>query len=197
MTEFQDVLQGRADIRRLTDNLLDKVSVADSLSADRQPEKSVRLEVVVSGATVSSGLVNIAGSDNETFNFSDNGTQIGSKNFTSISGITMSGIEDGFVEIKAITRTGQPVNQEASVYSNIPVRFFATSGKITMQASGEERITKYKFMAEPDKIIKENDIFYALSGIIAGITRASVEFVEAPRDFDGATHHIECEVKPL
>lgn len=197
MTEFQDVLRGRANIKRLDSRLLDKAAVAASLSADRQPGKTTRLQIEVVGATVSSGLVNIAGSTNEAFSFSGNGVQVSTKDFTSISGVTLSGISDGFIEIKAVSRSGQPVNQEISIYNNIAVRFFADQGRVTMKPSGEERITKYKFMAEPDKIIKENDIFYALSGVIAGITRASVEFVEAPRDFDGATHHIECGVEPL
>lgn len=196
MSEFTDILTSSLKIKRLTAHLLDKVGVSASLSVDRQPQRACRLNVAVSGATIQSGLVNIAGSTNESFAFTENDIKIGIKDFTSISGIAVSGISDGFIEIKAVSRTGQPVNQEKEIYDSLAVRFFAISGRIRMQASGQEKIAKYKFMAAPDKVIQENDLIYAIAGI-QGMTRGQVNFVEQIMDFDGATHHVEAEVMPL
>lgn len=196
MSELTDVLTGRLNLKRMTADLLDGVSVSDSMNVDRQPPKACRLVVDIEGATISTGLVNVAGSTTETFSFSENGPKIGIKDFTSISGVTISGISGGTIGIKAVTRTGQPINQETTVYSNMAVRFYAISGKIRMIAAGQEKAAKYKFMAAPDKVIKENDIFYAVSGV-QGLTMGRVDFVEEVIDLDGVTHHIEAEVLGL
>lgn len=196
MSEFTDILTSSLKIKRLTDSLLDKKAVAGSISTDRQPPRASRLKVEIVGATITSGLVNVAGSTNESFAFTENDIKIGLKDFTSISGITLSGISDGFIEVKAVSPIGQPINQEQEIYSSLSVKFFPLSGKIRMIAAGQEKVAKYKFMTAPDKVIKGNDLIYALSGI-QGLTRGQVTFVEEIIDFDGLTHHIEAEVMPL
>jgi len=49
-------------------------------------------------------------------------------------------------------------------------------------------------MVAPDKDVRENDIIYAVSGIM-GLTIGIVSFVSGIFDFNGITHHIHCEVK--
>lgn len=196
MSEFSDILTSEIQLKRLTDDLLDKSAVLGSMNSSRQPSKTSRLKVIIDGATVSNGLVNVAGSTNESFAFSQNDIKIGEKDFISISGITTSGISDGFIEIKAVSVIGQPINQEVEVYSSLKVRFYPIDGKIRMMAMGQEKIAKYKFMCESDKVVKENDLIYALSGI-QGLTRGQVSFVEQILDFAGLTHHLENEVIPL
>lgn len=195
MSELSDVLTGRLRLRRLTPNLVDKsVSIA-SLAITRQPAQSCRLVAEVEGATIGAGSIAFAGSTNETLNFTENTVVVGSKDFTSLSTITVSGISNGFITVRAVTKMGQPINQEKDVYSSLPVRFYPMAGKIRMLAVGQEKIAKYKFMADYDKDIKENDIIYGLSQV-AGLTRGMISFVEHIFDLDGITHHIEAEVIP-
>lgn len=193
MSELTDILTGRANVNRLTDILLASQAILGSLSVDRQPPKECRIRVEIVGATILTGLVNIAGNTNETLSFSGNGIKIGEKNFTSISGITTSGISDGFIEVKAVSRTGQPVNQEIVIYSNLPVRFYAQDGRIRMMPQGQQKIAKYKAIVAPGTPVQERDLIYVVSGI-QGLTRGVIAFVEEVMDFEGATHHYEPEI---
>ncbi len=103
------------------------------------------------------------------------------------------------VDIKRLNKIstsllGQPVNQETTIYSSLPVRFEAIKGSIRMMAAGQQKVAQYKIYAEAGKDIRENDFVYAISGI-AGLTRARVSFVDQMFDFDGITHHLECELE--
>jgi len=196
LSDLTDILNGRADLKRFTANLVDRKATIAAPSVDRQPEKSCRLVVEVVGATILAGTVVIAGSTNETFSFGADGVTVGEKNFTSLSGITVAGISNGFIEVRAATKTGQAINQEKTIYSNMPVRFYPVkmSNVVKMMAAGQQDIARHKFMAGPNyPDIQVNDFVYALSGV-AGLTRGCVSFVEGCLDFDGATHHYEAEV---
>jgi hypothetical protein len=193
MSEFTDILTASIQLKRLTDNVLDNKAVAASMSADRNPRASSRLAIEVAGCTIAAGSVTVAGSTNEVFSFTENGVRVGTKDFTSISGITVAGISDGFIQIRAVTKTGQPINQERTIYASLAVRFFALSGKIRMMATGQEKVAEYGLMAAPGMDIQENDIIYPVSGI-SGLTMGRVSFVEDLFDFDGSTTHIEAEI---
>jgi len=193
-----DVLSARININRLTYKVLDSVAVGLTLSANRQPGASCRLEVAVSGATISNGLVSVAGNVNETFSFSENTSFIGSQDFSSINvdGITISGIEDGFIEISTVTKTGSKVSQEQTIHSNIAARFYSVDGRLRRMPAGDEKPAEYKIMLSGDYDVRENDIFEAVSGSF-GITRGQLSFVDHILDFSGVTHHIEAEIIPL
>ncbi|MBI4708242.1 MAG: hypothetical protein HY761_10030 [Candidatus Omnitrophica bacterium] len=193
MSEFTDILTAVVNIKRFTPYLLDNINVAASLSANRQPEKSCRLALEIDGCTVSTGLVTVSGNTIETFSFTNNGFKVGIKDFTSVSSILVSGISNGFIQVKAVSKTGQPVNQEKDIYNSLAVRFEALEGSIRMMAPGEQKKAEYKMYAAPDKILQENDLVYAVSGIV-GITVGLISFVDTLMDFDGATDHIECEI---
>jgi len=196
VSELTDILTGRLRLLRLTPNLVDKKATIATLVIDRQPAKAVRLSVFVEGATIATGNVSIAGSTTETLNFTVNDTKVSAKEFSSISGITLDGISNGFITVKAVSKLGQPVNQEKEVYSSLPVRFYAKNAKIRMMAVGQEnQVSKYSFMAGPDKDIQENDIATAISQV--SLARSQISFVETLYDFDGATHHIEADVQPI
>ena len=196
MSELTEILTARANITRLTDVLMDQIAIAASLSVDRQPDESCKIKVTLVGCTIGTGLVNIAGTTNEALTFSENGVGIGIKDFMNITGITTSGISDGFIEVKGVSKTGYPIDQEMTIHSNLPVRFYAQDGRIRMMKQGEEKIAKYTVMVAPDKIILGNDILYAVSGIDA-MTRGQISFVEQIMDFEGLTQHTECELIPL
>lgn len=196
MSEVSNILTSRINLRRLTPLVLDQIAVASSLSPSRNPARTARLEIEVIGCTVSSALVNVAGNVNETFNFSSNGIQIGNSDFTSISGITLSGLSGGFIKIKAISNMGQPINREIVATSNLSCRFFQQNGKIRIKKEGEQEISQIGMMFEPDADIKIDDLVYVLSGM-KGITFGQLTFVQGLYDFDGATHHLEADVMQL
>lgn len=196
MSSVNDIFTARVDIKRLTSALLDGVTPAASMNFDRQPVRSSRLQIKIEGASIGSGLVNVAGNTTETFSFSTNGVQIGIKDFTSVSGLTLSGIVGGSIFIDAVNRFGQSNNQERTIHSSLPVRFYAQDGKIRMQKVGQEKIAKYKLMAREDRDLQENDILIAVSGI-TGLTRGTLSFVHRIVDFAGSGHHIQAEVQDL
>ena len=146
MNEFEDILTARVDIKRLTSYFLDPVLPSASMTPDRQPEKQCRLSIELAGATITDGLVSVSGNTIETFAFSENETKVGEKDFTSISGITLSDIGGGLISVQAVSRTGQPINQEVTAYDNLPVRFYMKDGKTLMMTQGQERVAKYKLM---------------------------------------------------
>lgn len=197
MTQFTDILTGRINLKRNTSFLVDKTAVVVNPSADRQPPKSCRMEVVIDGATVGgSATILISGNVDETLNFTANGKQIGESNFTSISGITVTNISEGFISIRCLNKMGQPINQEKTVKDNMSIRFYAQDGRIRMMKTGQEQISKYKIMAASDEDIQDNDLIYAVSGVF-GLTLGKVTFSEKIYDFDGVTHHTEAEVMDL
>lgn len=197
MSELTDILAGRMQIKRFTANVVDKKAIVASISADRQPKASCRLVVEISGVAVAAGTVSVAGTTSESFSFSDNSAKVGAKDFSSISGVTVAGLTSGYVEIRAVTKTGQPLNQEKEIYASMPVRFYAIDRKqVRMIPPGQQKMAKYMFMAAPEKDVQENDLVYAISGV-AGLTRGQVTFVETIFDFEGVTHHIEAEVMQL
>lgn len=158
---------------------------------------SVVLDDTVTGTDyqiiVSDGVLGITvatSSTTESFTFSENGEKVGTTNFVSIAGITTFGISDGFINIRAVSKMGQPINQLISVQNNVPVRFYKQNGRIKLVKSGDELVAQYKIMAEPDLDIREEDLVYPLSGVV-GITMGLINFVERIWDFDGLTHHTE------
>ena len=196
MSSINDIFTARVDIKRLTSSLLDGITPAATMSFDRQPDRSTRLQIKIEGAAVSSGLVNVAGSTTETFDFATNKTVIGAKEFTSVSGLTLSGIVGGSIFIDAISKYGQQNNRETTVYSSLPVRFYAQDGRIRMQKSGQEKIAKYKIMTREDRDLREKDILIAVSGI-TGLTRGTLSFVHKIVDFSGNGHHVQAEIQDL
>ena len=196
MSEITDILNGTIDLKRSTAFLVDKVATGLTISLDRQPVESARLEIEVVGATISTGVVSVEGNVNESFNFTFNDVLVGEQNFTSITGITTDGISDGFVIVRAVSKMGQPLNQKVVVEAGMNVRFYAQDGRIRARKDGQVKVAKYKIMAEPDAEIQENDFMFALSGI-SGMTFGVFSFVEKIFDLDGVTHHTEAELKDL
>ena len=158
----------------------DVVLLADTVT-------STTRKLVISDGALGTTVVT---STTETFSFDDNDAQVGSVLFSSIDGITTAGITNGFISIRAITPMGQPLNQEISVGTNVPVRFYTQNGRIRMKKPGQEEVSDYKIIAEPDLDLQNNDIAYVLSGAM-GITFGQLDFVERFWDFEGVTHHTE------
>lgn len=132
----------------------------------------------------------------EQFVFTQNDVKVGTEDFTNIGSVFCTGIAGGSISIRSINNMGQPINQLVNVGTDVPVRFYAQSGRIRMMKQGQDKIAKYKIMAEPDADIEDNDMIYAVSGIF-GLTYGKVEFAERIYDFDGLTHHLEAEIMDL
>jgi hypothetical protein len=196
MSELSDILQASVNIKRLSSVLMEKTAVAASMTLTRQPSREVRIHVAVEGATVSTGSFAFAGSTTETLAFTANGEKITTKGYTSVSGITVAGVSNGFITMRAMDKLGNPVNQEISIYSALPVRFYALNGKIRMIAAGQTNTAEYKMMIAPDKLVEASDLIYAVSGI-QGLTRGIIDFATEIMDLDGVTHHIECDILGL
>ena len=196
MSSINNIFTARVDILRLTSALLDGTTPEASMSFDRQPLRETELQVKIEGAAITNGLVNISGSTDETFNFSTNGVQISTKKFTSLAGLTLSGIVGGSIFIDAFSKYGQQNNQERTIYSDLPVRFYAQDGRIRMQKAGQEKVAQYKIMAREDRDLQENDILIAVSGIV-GLTRGTLSFVQRVVDFSGNGHHVQAEIQDL
>lgn len=147
---------------------------------------------------VSNNAVGTADSNSttETFSFDDNDVQQGSTLFSSITGITTSGISDGFIKVRGVSKLGEPCNQKITIDADMKVRFYSQDGRIKAALAGQDRVARYKIMAEPDADVDDNDLIYPASGI-AGITMAQLDFVRHIYNFDGVTHHIEAEVFDL
>jgi len=196
MSEFTNILHGSVNIKRLTNTLLEKSLSVAGMTLTRQPAEEVRIRAIVEGATVSTGSIVFAGSTTDTLAFTANGEQITSKGFTSVSGITVAGISNGFITLEALDKLGNPVNQEITIHSALPVRFYALNGRIRMITAGQTNTAKYKIMIAPDKMVEPNDLMYSISGI-QGLTRGQIDFVQEVVDLDGVTHHTEAEVLGL
>lgn len=147
---------------------------------------------------VSNGNAGITEQTNSTeiYNFTSEGIVVGDIDFTNINRITASGISNGFLRVRAVSNIGQPINQMYNVADNMPVRFYAQSGRIRMLKQGQDKIAKYKIMTEPNADIQDKDMIYTVSGCF-GLTYGQIDFVEAFYDFDGITHHIEAEIVDL
>ena len=100
MSELTDILTSRVDVKEVTPFVMDHVLAATTMTFDRQPPQSSRLEINVAGATISNGSLTITGNTIETVSIPANGDYISTKDFTSVSGMTTSGISDGYIKIK-------------------------------------------------------------------------------------------------
>jgi len=275
MSNLTDILTGRIDLKRLTNLLLAPTALSASMSFDRNPDRTSRLEITIDGASITNGLVSVTGigsgvleeyvlqdrtlpqkwafrivngvinaqevedvassepvvPDNldstkywkifidngiigaeatsevvgltqtndpiiEQIQFAEDGIQVGTSDFLTMSGLTISGIDGGTITVRAIDELGQPINKEIVAESNMPIRWYTQNGHIRMMDQGQEKIAQYKMMAGPLKDVQENDIVYALSGVF-GLTIGEVSFSEKIYDFAGLTHHTEAEVMEL
>jgi hypothetical protein len=193
------------------DNLLSgvywKIFVSDGVigieSTGTVQNDAIVLDDTVTGTdyliVVSDGVLGLgtpANSTSEVFTFSENTEKAGVINFSSIAGITTSGITNGFINVRAVTKMGQPINQIISVQDNVPVRFYKQHGRIKLVKQGDELVSEYKIMAEPNLDIRDEDLVYPLSDVV-GLTLGLVNFVERIWDFDGLTHHTEAVLVDL
>lgn len=201
MSEVSLILTSRADIKRFTASVVDSQVVVTSINATRQPKRAAKIEVSLQGCSYTgTGVVTINGNTSESLNFTSDGIQVGQLDFSSLTGLSFSGISGGHVKARAVSNMGQPINLQYVVAAGISCRFFQNAGfnrqfQAGQQIAGTNRI-KLGMMLEPIADIAENDYVYGDYGIV-GITVMQVSFYEALYDFAGATHHIEAWLQAI
>ena len=194
MNGLAAIQRARIRITRLSEYAVEKRSTSASVPIGAQPPQASRLLVTLDGTTITTGTVTVAGSTNEVLSFTQNGFAASTRSFTGLSLITLAGISNGFISVKTISPSGQPICHEKEIHATLPVYFFATSGKIKMSPPGNAKDVKAEIIAGPYSDIKEKDFIYAVSGI-DGFTHGVVSFVDGIRNFEGVTQTLQVEVQ--
>lgn len=194
MSDVTPILTSIVDVKRFTASVIDSQVVFNSIAASRQPGRPAFIEVSVQGGVYNTGVVTINGNVSENISFSADGIKLSQNKYTTLAGLSLSGITGGVVKARTVSDMGQPINQLTLVNQNLPVRLFQNAGYMKgfeagQQIVGSNRI-RMGMMMEPDGNIQQNDYVYGDYGIV-GITVMQVTFFEALYDFVGATHHIE------
>lgn len=197
MGEFEDILTGLVTIKRKTNVLLDAVEPSATLTPNRQPSKQCRLNINITGALVNNGIVAVAGNTTETFMFTENTSKIGSKNFSAVNSVVVSGITYGTIQVNSIDHTGAPVLQEKMLYDGVNARVEAQSGQVRMNPQGRQILGEYIGLIGGTYVdVLENDFVYITSGC-QGLTLGQITFVDLIRDFNAGIHHIELGIKRI
>ena len=189
-------------VTRNTDILLESIQITAAPILTRQPAEEVRLSILISGCTTGSGVVIVNGivsglPDSETFSFTQNGPKIGTKDFTSITGITTVGFIDevtvGNIIIKAITPSNQPVEQEIEIFAemNCWVDFHRGGIQVVLPGAVIQSISKLFCLHIPSIPLQENDFVY-YSNI-----RYKIDFIEPIDSRSETPHHLELGLERL
>lgn len=186
----------RSDVDNAVDSLaanwdIASLTVGDSTLTDLAGSN----DGSIVGATVIEGITALAPT-NETIPIPDNGEFVFSNDYSTITGLTFSGISDGFISLHAQTNLGEPIYQKVSVDSAAKVRFYEKAGRIKIEKEGTDRKAEYRVMFEPDSTIQDNDFLYFPAGLY-GATHGVVSFVKKIKDFDGTYHHTEAKIQHL
>lgn len=143
------MLYRRCRILRATALVLDNVTAAPSLNADRQPGDEGLIEVKIAGGTDGTGTVTVNGqldgsTQTETLTFSANGTQRTVKRFDAldiVGSFTTAGLSNEAtaptIEARLVGRDGVPLN---SLYTHVAETRFSVIEKVTrrvMTVAGE------------------------------------------------------------
>ena len=179
--------------KRLSSFVVDAVLLSGvTVGVDRQPDRECCLEVAISGATYAAagGTISIGA---EEFLFSEDKTVLGTLDHSTLSSALVAGIDSGMISIKAVSKTGSPINGEVDIDSAVAVRFYAQNGKVRMLSQGQEKAADYKIRVDGDWDLRENDIIYPVSGIY-GIDKGLVRFVRKIVDFEGLTLSTEADI---
>ena len=178
--------------------MLDKIAAGLTFSLNRQPAQAVRIGIELDGCTVQAGasatITGDAGS--EVVQLNDNARFLGALFFTNVSGITIGGVRDGFVDVKSLNSQGQPVNQDLVISASMRCRFFYHEGKLKVQPAGQMESGKIMLLMEPNADVVSGDIITSLYGL-EQVTVGRAIHIDPIFDFDGLTHHVEAELNNI
>jgi len=182
--------------------ILESVQITAAPIGFRQPAEEVYLSIVISGCTTGSGVVIVNGivggvADSETFTFAQNSPRIGTKAFTSISGITTAGFIGeaivGNIIIKAITSANLPIKQEIPIFTAMNCWIDLRRGGVQIILPGGVVQTVSKLFCLHDSLnpLQENDLVYYNN------IRYRIDFIEFVYSRSESPHHLELILKRL
>ena len=187
-------------VTRNTDVILESVQITAAPVIDRQPAEEVYLSIVISGCTMGSGVVIVNGvvaGGSETFSFTQNGPKIGTKAFTSISGITTAGFIGeavvGNIIIKAITSANLPIKQEIPIFTAMNCWIDLRRGGVNIILPGGviQSVSKLFCLHDESKPLYENDLIYYNN------IRYKIDFIEFVYSRSESPHHLELILERL
>jgi len=158
---FEDFLIDTVAIWRKTDELFSG-AIAASLTLTHQPPDESVLFLTVSNL-VGSGTLTVTGvvagaADTEAFAFAADGFKQGSKEFTSVTSITNSGITSGTLVVKAITPGGTQLSIEYLVASGVKVRIVEKRSAVVVIIAGATIRSDLKMYCLAATDVLEKDI---------------------------------------
>jgi len=200
---FQSLINLRdCRVARNTDILLELIQITVAPVIDRQPAEEVRLSIIISGCTTGSGAVVVNGTvsglpDSETFSFLQNGPAIGTKDFTSITGITTVGFITepviGNIEIKAITPSNMPIWQEIEIFAamNCWIDFHKGGIQVILPGAVIQSVSKLFCLYDSSNPLQEKDLVYYSN------VRYQIESIEPAYSRTETPHHLEIILEKL
>ena len=191
---FEELLNTTAAIYRRTNRLFSG-AIAATMSPTYQPSSGSYFLLTVA-SLVGSGTITVSGlvggvADTEAFSFSADGFLQGSKKFTSITGITSSGMT-GTLTIDAVTSTGGPKEAEYLVASGVKARIVERRSLTAVSIPGGTISSELAMLCLPGVDILERDI------VLSNSTKYRVTSVLEQLDFDSAHHKTaKLQLEPL
>jgi len=190
-------------VTRNTNIILEETEIIAAPLVDRQPPRAACLQIEISGCSDGTGTVTVDGTtllggagDSDVFTFTANGIEEGArKEFTHIDSIATLGfigeVVVGDIEIKAATKTGQPIYQEIPIFDEMPAWIDCRKGGVVIQIPGGviTSVTKLFCKLNPLQPVLENDIIYYRD------RRYRVDAVEEVMSRAATPHHLELILK--
>ena len=176
-----------------TSSVLDRTEIEAELQPSRQPADEGVVRVSVFG-TPSPGTVSVHGisggsEDVATYTFSSAGTHslVGTKLFTSLSTITVTGPTSGEIALDVSYQSGEPILQEVpglTVSGMTQTKPEHKAGYLLNARFGEKTI------GDHDLMVMYNPLFKAGYFVYDGKKKYKIEFVPVPSHFG----HVVCDI---
>jgi len=186
-------------VTRNTNIILEETEIIAAPLVDRQPPRAACLQIEISGCSDGTGTVTVNGTtllggagDSDVFTFTANGIEEGArKEFTHIDSIATLGfigeVVVGDIEIKAATKTGQPIYSEIEIFEEMNCWIDMHRGGVSVIIPGGviTGITKLFCKHDPANLLVENDFIY-YDG-----KKYRIEFIEWCASRAEKIHHLE------
>ena len=96
----------------------------------------------------------------------------------------------------SVDEFGHPAITYSQVGGDTACYLYAMEGAKKRREQGEETLGGFVLMAHATQDLRPGDVVQPVSGV-SGLTRGEITWVDGIQGFDGATHHLEAEVKVL
>ena len=192
---FSGLLNQIATVTRLTDQIVDSVSIAASVSVDRQLAEAAYLDVILTNSA-GGGYFTIVGYvdgvfTGETLSGLTDGTTRTQSRFSSVSAITTGGFTAGTAVIAARSLEGSPLYQTKTLYTNMRCRRYKKQFTQYTFAPGESETDRYVVMSDANHPLQRGDRI-TISGVVDQARTHSI-----PIRGSSSVHHYETEIQRI